>query len=176
MSKKVICKLCNFEFDYQSGSFSNHLKNEHKISKEQYVVLIEYGGIHPKCQCGYCNDDAKFIDRKNKFYNKNSEHKSFDWIKQKYIEKNGVPFCVGCKKKPVEFYRGKPNLYCCHECQPSNWNQEQVKKTVIERYGVDNIMKVKTHKDKINKKFKEKHGVNHSSQVPGHGNKVKKTK
>lgn len=64
MSKTKICKLCNKELDYQCGEFSNHLKLEHGITREEYVVITEHEGVHPKCQCGYCEDDATFMKRK----------------------------------------------------------------------------------------------------------------
>lgn len=171
MSKIKICELCNKEFDYQCGEFSNHLKSEHKITREQYIVLTEYNGINPKCQCGYCKDDAKFIKRKNEFHKINLEHKKFDWIEKQYVFKFGEPKCETCGDL-VNFKRGVPNRYCSIKCRPGTWNQDKVRKTVKDRYGVDNVMDVKNVKNKHKKSIIKTWKNNKKSIIK----KVKKTK
>ncbi len=154
MEKYKECKICNNVYNYQCGEFSNHIEKEHRLNREQYVVITEYNSNHPKCQCGYCDDDSAFILRKNSFHNINSEHRKFDWIEKKYIEKYGIPICKECNNSEVKFHRGKPNTYCSLSCKPSSWNQEKVSKTVKERYGVDNVMKIQLIKTKVSSIFK----------------------
>lgn len=154
MSKKKRCKICDGEFDYQCGEFSNHLKSEHGITREEYVVITEYDGEKPKCQCGYCEDDAKFIKRKNEFHSINPEHRKFDWIQEQYVLRLGEPKCETCGES-VNFKRGVPNRYCSIKCRPGTWNQEKVKQTVREKYGVDNVMDVKEIRNKQSKSITE---------------------
>lgn len=152
MNKKIICAICQKEFSYTSGKFSNHLKEEHDIDRRQYIILTEYDNIIPKCQCGYCNEDATFLSRKNTFLKINSEHKNFNWIEQQYILKNGIPKCQTCGNN-VKFHRGIPNRFCSRKCIPrtfgfvhtkgaGGWNQQKVKQTVKEKYGVENVFQI----------------------------------
>lgn len=53
----IICKECGEELTYKKigachNALNRHLKKKHKMTKEEYVVKHEYGGIHPKCPCG----------------------------------------------------------------------------------------------------------------------------
>lgn len=171
MSKTKVCKLCNKEFNYQCGEFSNHLKSEHKITREQYVVLIECGGVKPKCQCGYCEDDAKFIKRKNEFHVINSEHKKFDWLEEQYVFKFGIPVCETCGSE-VNFNRGIPRRYCSIKCRPGTWNQEKVRQTVKDKYNVSNVMDISEVRNKNSKSIKKAWSKNKESIV----GKTKKTK
>ena len=52
-------------------------------------MLIEFNGIHPKCICGYCDDDSTFNARTNTFVKINFNHKKFDWLKAQYIKNLG---------------------------------------------------------------------------------------
>lgn len=150
MSEKKLCKICNEHFDYQCGEFSGHLNSEHKITREQYIVLTEYGGVKPKCQCGYCSDDAKFVKRKNEFLKINKEHRKFEWIEEQYVIRFGRPKCKTCTEL-VKFNRGVPYTYCSIKCRPGTWNQEKIKNTVKNRYGVDNVMDIPIVKFKQSK-------------------------
>jgi endogenous inhibitor of DNA gyrase (YacG/DUF329 family) len=154
MSKKKECKICGEEFEYQCGEFSNHLKLEHRITREEYVVLTEHGGKKPKCQCGYCENDSKFINRKGEFHVINPEHRKFDWIQGQYILKFGEPKCETCGES-VNFNRGVPYTYCSKKCKPGTWNQEKVRQTVRDKYGVDNVMDVQEIRDKQSESITE---------------------
>jgi hypothetical protein len=150
MSKTKVCELCNKGFDYKCGEFSNHLKSEHGITREEYVVLIEYSGLKPKCQCGYCTDDSKFIKRENEFHTINPEHKKFEWLEKQYVFNFGKPECETCGNE-VKFNRGVPRKYCSIKCRPGTWNQDKVRQTVKNKYGTDNVMDVKKVKNKHKK-------------------------
>jgi len=171
MSKTKVCELCSNKFNYQCGEFSNHLKLEHEITREEYVVLTKCGGENPKCKCGYCTDDSKFIKRRNEFHNINPEHKKFKWIERQYVLKFGEPMCDTCKNL-VNFKRGIPNKYCSIKCRPGTWNKNKVKKTVKKKYGVDNVMDVKKIKNKHKKSIIKTWKNNRESIIK----KVKKTK
>ena len=53
----IKCEICGKEFSYQKESscraqLTNHIKKDHKMSLEQYIIQTKYNGIHPKCPCG----------------------------------------------------------------------------------------------------------------------------
>ncbi len=171
MSKTKICTLCGKGFDYQCGEFSNHLKLEHGITREEYIVLTEHFNKKPKCQCGYCGDDAEFISRKNEFHKINPEHRKFDWIQERYLLKFGEPKCETCGNN-VNFKRGVPNKYCSIRCRPGTWNQVKVKQTVRNKYGVENVMDVKKIRDKSTNSAKRTWSRKGKSII----RKIKKTK
>ena len=60
--ENLICKICGKEFKYEKlrycrAQLTNHLKKEHHISVEDYLVKYELGGVHPKCLCG-CGENV----------------------------------------------------------------------------------------------------------------------
>lgn len=137
------CKICDNYFK----EMGNHLSKIHEMIVKDYVVLTEYNNIHPKCQCGYCDDDAVFNSRLKKFVKINKEHKKFEWIKEQKLKKC-VPVCLTCGGE-VNWTRGNPNKYCSFKCLPNRWNQDKVKQTIKEKYGVDNSFKIPEVKEKI---------------------------
>lgn len=153
------CKICDNCFSQKSGHFTVHLRDEHNLSLEEYVVLTEFNQIHPKCKCGFCDDNSNFNQRNRKFCNINFEHKNHEWLKEQWIKKFGTPKCH-CGND-VNWSRGKPNKYCCFKCLPNNWNQEKVRNTVQERYGVDNVSK----NDKVKEKIKKTHTNSNDTYV-----------
>ena len=143
----VVCFICKSEFsNNKGGQLTNHLKNDHNITLLEYVILTEYDNIPPKCKCGLC-DEIPHLYR-GKFLKYAKGHDSFKFRQEKYIKLFGYPKCETCKKE-VGFYRERPNRYCSAKCCPdANWNQEKVKNTVKEKYGVNNIMMVKEIREK----------------------------
>lgn len=145
------CEICDLTFHYQSGGFTNHLENNHNISLKEYIIKYELNEQTPKCQCGYCDEDAPFY--RGKFLQKIGEHQKYKWIKEQYIIKNGMSKCTTCGKE-VNWTRGLPNKYCSFKCLPNNWNQDKVKETVKNRYNVDVISQLDEVKHKISEKNK----------------------
>jgi hypothetical protein len=45
------CKLCGIGFDHQI-KLNTHLRKEHSLTKEEYIIKTEYNSIKPKCGCG----------------------------------------------------------------------------------------------------------------------------
>lgn len=53
----LTCKICNKEFNYKKESackaqLTVHLRIQHKMTKEDYIVKTQYNGKHPICPCG----------------------------------------------------------------------------------------------------------------------------
>lgn len=155
MNKK--CEICGNFFHQQSGKFSNHLLNEHNLSLRDYIIQYELNGITPKCQCGYCEEDAPFF--RGKFLDRIGDHQKYKWIEEQYIKKYGKPVCETCGKY-VKFRRDVPNRYCSFTCLPNNWNQEKINITVKEKYNVDNVSFLNEIKDKISNSNKENYKNN----------------
>ena len=151
------CEICGNFFHKQSGKFTNHLIDEHNLSLRDYIIQYELSGSTPKCQCGYCDDDAPFF--RGKFLERIGKHQKYEWLKEQYIKKFGIPKCISCGKD-VKWNRGLPNKYCSPECFPNNWNQEKVKKTVKEKYKVDNVSFLHNIKEKISDSNKENYKNN----------------
>lgn len=135
-----VCLLCGEIHDFQSGFFSRHLKKVHDITLEEYIIATIYDGISPRCGCGLCEE--KPIFRRGKFTEFAKGHENYEYRKQKYIEKYGQPICSTCGKPIEKWGRGMPNKYCSKKCFPGAWNQETIKKTIKERYGVDNVFQI----------------------------------
>lgn len=61
----LICKECGKEISHEKESYcksklTRHLKTQHNMTPEEYVVKHYYGGVHPVCPCG-CGGKLKFI-------------------------------------------------------------------------------------------------------------------
>ena len=53
----LICEICGKDFKYQKeascrAQLNNHIRKEHNITIEEYVVQTQYNGLHPICPCG----------------------------------------------------------------------------------------------------------------------------
>ena len=152
----VSCFICQMEFENNTGGqLTNHVKKVHSMSLVDYTILTEYNNIPPKCKCG-CEEVPHLY--RGKFLNYSKGHDSFKVRENKYIEKYGYPKCLTCGVE-IGFYRGNPNRYCSSKCSPGEWNQEKVKSTIMEKYGVKNLMEVDKFKEKckksINKRWKD---------------------
>lgn len=121
---------------YVSGQFTTHILEEHKLLLKDYIIKYELSGITPKCECGYCDDDAPFF--RGKFLKRVGMHQKYKWLKEQYIKKYGTPKCITCGGD-VNWIRGEPNKYCSFKCLPNRWNQKKVSKTVEKKYGVKNV-------------------------------------
>lgn len=146
-----ICKICGESHDQQSGFLTIHILESHGLSLEDYVVKTKYDGIAPKCQCGYCDERPSFYRGDFKTHAKG--HKKFEYLQEMYIRTHGVPKCPTCGSDIGSWHRGEPRKYCNAKCQPSTWNQEKIRKTIQERYGVDNVFQLDSVKDKSEMKI-----------------------
>lgn len=162
MTEYKKCEICDISFPYTTGKFTIHLQERHNISLKDYIIKYELSGVTPKCQCGYCEDIAPFF--RGKFLERIGDHQKYKWLKEQYIKKYGKPICLTCGKD-VKWYRGLPNKYCSPNCFPSQWNQDQVKKTVKEKYNVDNVSFLVDVKNKISNSNKKNYKFNKSEIV-----------
>lgn len=147
------CELCGESHNYTSGHFTRHLLEKHDMTLKDYVIKFEYNGVPLKCSCGYCNEEPLFA--RGKFIKWVGEHKTYKWRNEQYIKKYGPPKCRGCGKE-IGFKRDIPKQYCSFKCLPNNWNQEKIKKTVNQKYGVVNVANLQEIKDKISNTNKNK--------------------
>lgn len=168
----VACFLCEMEFGSNlGGQLTNHLEKDHDMSMQDYVIITEYNNDPPKCECG-CGS-IPFFGR-GKFSKYTNGHNTFEWKEKQYIKMFGVPKCETCGKN-VKFFRAMPNKYCSFKCHPNQWNQETVRRTVMEKYGVDNVMCIDSVRKKIKNTFLELYGVDSPLKSDVIKNKIKKT-
>lgn len=168
MFKYKKCEICGLTFPYSTGKFTIHLK-EHNIDLKDYIIKYELNGIVPKCQCGYCNEDAPFF--RGKFLDRIGKHQKYKWLKEQYIKKYGIPKCITCDNEITKWNRGVPNKYCSQKCLPNNWNQEKINETIKEKYGVENVVFLYEVKQKISEEKKKLYLLNKEEIV----NKLKDT-
>jgi len=169
----IQCEICGKEFKNNlGGNLTIHLLNEHNLMMGDYYVLTKLNGVEPKCQCGLCEDRPLF--HRGKFSEFAINHDTFEWQEKRYVELYSQPKChnPNCNNV-VNFYRGKPNKYCSHKCQPNYWNQDKVKRTVNNKYSVDNVFQIQTIKDKIVKTNMAKYGVKYHQELPDFNDKLK---
>ena len=144
--------ICGESFNHKCGAFTLHLERDHSISLKDYIVKYELNGMTPKCQCGYCDEDAPFV--RGKFLTVIGEHKTYKWAEDHYIEKNGIPKCKTCGKE-IGFKRGEPLKYCSPKCFPNQWNQTKCRDTLFENHGTRNPMEVMGAKETVSKKNRD---------------------
>jgi very-short-patch-repair endonuclease len=138
----------------QAGMLTRHVRDEHGLSKKEYVIEKDYNGDPPTCKCGYCDKMPSF--RRGEFKDYAKGHKSHKWRREQYIKKYGDPLCQECGE-PVGFRRGEPKKYCSFKCSGKNAGfsldstQKAIKKTVQERYGVSNVNQLDSVREKISK-------------------------
>jgi len=114
------------------------------MTLRDYIIETEYLGISPRCSCGLCDEIPEFSRGKFRQYAKN--HQRFSVKEQLYRKRFGNPVCQNptCKKF-VSFSRGEPQKYCSLACFGKcngfslETTQAKVKKTIRERYGVENV-------------------------------------
>lgn len=162
MVKYKECKICGLTFPYTTGKFTIHLMEEHNITLRDYIIKYELSGNIPKCQCGYCDEEAPFF--RGKFLDRIGDHQKYEWLKEQHIKKYGKPTCKTCCKD-VKWHRGIPNSYCSAKCIPNNWNQDKINFTVKEKYGVDNVAYLNSVKNKISEKNKKNYHINKNEIV-----------
>lgn len=58
----IKCKICGIEMTHIL-TLNKHVKNEHDLTVENYILKTEYNDIHPLCKCG-CGEKLKMKKRK----------------------------------------------------------------------------------------------------------------
>lgn len=78
------CTICQGDFNDKCGAFTRHLIELHQITREEYVIISEHGGVAPICECGYCNETPEYYRGSFRKYSRG--HNRFEWRNAKYIE------------------------------------------------------------------------------------------
>lgn len=137
---KCKCKICNVEFKTNSGGdLTKHISNVHKMTLSQYTIQVEYNGISPICECGFCSDIPEFYRGKFKKYTKG--HTSAQWYQDNYIRVNGHPTCDECGCN-VSFRKGRKVFprFCSTKCSGTHNKDviiEKMRPKIIKRYDTD---------------------------------------
>ena len=135
-------------------------------------------------------DIVKYRGRKEFFLKKNYPE-FFNYLNKKYPEVNCIkeklylfyfnltepPKCIVCGRKSIFFdiKRGYSE-YCSNECaNKSNKRIEKIKKTCLERYGVNSYLKTEASKEKTKQTCLERYGVNSYTQSQEFKDKSKQT-
>lgn len=101
------------------------------------------------------------------------------------------PRCPGCgaELRFISISKGYQK-YCCMKCRCNSPEyiakksgprknkdavQEKIRKTNLERYGVENVFQSKKIQNKIKETFAERYGVTHPLQIPGVKQKIQDT-
>ena len=126
-----------------------------------------------------------FFLKKNypEFFNYlNKEYPNVSCIKEKlylfYFNLTEPPKCIVCGKKSIFFdiKRGYSE-YCSNECANKSPKRiEKIKKTCLERYGVNNGAKTETSKEKMKQTCLERYGVEFIGKTEEQKKKSKQTK
>ena len=128
---EYICKICNKKFENNNNiteygqkgaiaqAFKKHLKEDHNITFEKYIIDNYYNGINPTCACG-CGEKLKFYS-KNALWKDN--HGFLKYINCGHVARNNEQI----KNKHKENYISKWN------------NIEWLKEHYYNQYGKDNI-------------------------------------
>lgn len=164
------CFLCHTILEGKNVSkLTNHVRQVHDLSFEDYVILSEYAGISPKCACGLCDERPLF--RRGKFSKFALRHDEFEVREKLYVEKYGDPKCLHCGC-PVSFYRGMPRHFCSPTCAglhnggfTQKETQDKIKEVVLEKYGVDNVSKLDSVKQKISEQNTGNSGWKHTPEA-----------
>ena len=139
----------------------------------KYIDVVNYRG------------KKDFFLKKNypEFFNYlNKEYPNVSCIKEKlylfYFNLTEPPKCIVCGKKSIFFdiKRGYSE-YCSNECANKSTKRiEKIKKTCLERYGVNNGAKTETSKEKMKQTCLERYGVEFIGETEEQKKKSKQTK
>lgn len=152
---KIECKICNKFFEHhlkgkEKWKLNCHLKKEHNIDAKEYLLKINYNGIHPLCACG-CGTKVKY----DKFhFNKYFEnHKDYVKTPLEVIEKVKLTHKLNIDKKFAKLnisYEKLVELFNSYKNLSKNYRmiQEETgidKRTIIHYWKYFNL----TFKDEL---------------------------
>jgi very-short-patch-repair endonuclease len=139
--EKLVCKICGKEFEYEKlrycrAQLHNHLKMEHNITLEDYLVKYELGGNHPKCLCG-CGENVT-LDKNWKWhkYAKDSHvgrafTESAKRIKEEMIASRRIVF------NPKEYYQNKYDMELARSSATDFLSRKYTLSELSEKYKLD---------------------------------------
>lgn len=145
------------------------------MKKISYEKAAERFQIQGRGDIILCEDGYNGWKEKSKFWDKIIK----DWFwaipKNVYVQKSCHPerSIENRKNTNIEKYGNNCSLH--GDTDGAIKIQEKVKKTLVEKYGVDNPFKSEEIKEKISNKLREKYGVEHISQLDEIKNKKRET-
>lgn len=156
---KIKCEICCelFNHNFSGGEkklLSKHLKMEHNIDVEEYVLKFHYNNIQPKCLCG-CGKDTNYFKWKfNKYY---GDHKNKTKTSIEILEKRNKTIKDNSKygylklgityNDLLNFYNDFKNKKSLDEIS----KKVKVDRRTIEKYWILNKMTTKKEIDRYKK-------------------------
>jgi hypothetical protein len=178
--EEKMCLICGKKFNSVKLR-NNHLKKEHNISFEDYVIKIYYNGVRPLCKCG-CGISLKFKPLARgpwfKEYTRNHwPHKKHSELTKKKIKEN--------TKKAIKNKYGVENVFLLKEIKKKakqtklkkyddeNYNNvKAIRQTKLKKYGDENYR----NEHQIKQTNIKKYGVEYVLSNEEIKNKIKQTK
>ena len=170
-----ICILDNKKFK-SSRDMLWHTKKTYGLDFEQYIIKAYYNDIRPVCL--KTGNPLSFKGHKFGPWFKNYSRNNFP--RQPHTEETKKKIKDGCEKNSLEKF-GVKNVF------ESEWCKTKIKNTLVEKYGVDNIMKLPEMKSmftgfkrtpesfvKSKQTSMDKFGVEHYSETPKHRLNIRK--
>jgi len=165
----IKCKICTEEFK-SFALLSSHIRFKHNMKSYDYSLKYVYNGKIPLCKCG-CGKETNWVNIShgfNKFIKGHSVKYKTNYFENKCVicgkkfktDKSTKNYCSRecyldlqhvntheirkCKICNTEFNCNKMSTqtYCSRECSRKDTElYDKMKKTTLERYGVDNFSK-----------------------------------
>lgn len=160
--KKRICLECAKSIDSKSRKFTKHIKDEHNITYEKYIIKNFYNNTQPLCRCG-CKTKLKFKQLTDGpwFFEYTTNHR-------KKGTTHSATTKLLIKERTIESIRkkyGVDNYFQTNECikkiketkakrygNENYNNQEKNKKTSLKKYGFETNFKNPNYRKKYNTK------------------------
>lgn len=155
-----VCKMCNKKIK-GSGHLSKHLKKHHHILMSEYYKKFYLNDIYPICKCG-CGENTKFKNMQVGYYKYIHNHTS-PFIKNNILYKKRKSFISwnAGKTKESDSRVNKQSINLKKSTTQDVIEKRKIsyKKTMNEKYGVDNIFQLNEIKIKSKKTLFKKYGV-----------------
>lgn len=116
-----LCLVCNRQFKNKMA-LSKHLNMGHHIDGKEYTLVYIHKNINPVCKCG-CGESTKYVNKEYRFNDYIHNHHNYDGkstLGMKVHTKDSIERAMIARKK-----------------------------TCLEKYGVDSVMKVKEFSEKV---------------------------
>jgi len=128
-----VCLVCNKEVSKKH--FPQHLKKYHALDQENYTVQYILTGKVPLCLCG-CGNSTKYVKKEYRFN---------DYLHNHHKPTLGKRMSSATKKKIADKQRSHQQSL---PAEQKKINSKKVKRTMLERYGVDSPFKLPGVKEK----------------------------
>ena len=132
-----VCKICTKIFTTPRLRMW-HVKKEHGLNFEEYVLKVYYDDIRPIClkSGNHLSFKAHQLGPWFSNYSKNN------FPRKEHAEESKQKIKLGCEKTSIEKF-GVKNVF------QADWCKEKIKKTLFDKYGETNPMKVDELKNKM---------------------------